>query len=190
MVWLIAGLVLFLGLHSIRRLAPQWREARIVAMGAGGWKGLYSVLSIAGFVLLIWGYGKARFEPLVMLWIPPPGMRHAAFGLTLLAFLSLAAAFVPRTHIRARFGHPMVLAIILWSIAHLLANGSRHDVLLFGSFLVWSTLLFHASYRSEPPKRSGGTWSGTLLALLVGAAAWAGFAYYLHERWIGVTPFA
>lgn len=189
MIWLIAGLVAFLGLHSLRRLAPQWREARIAAMGRNAWRGIYSLFSIAGFLLLIWGYSKARIEPLVMVWLPPREMAHVTAVLVTVAFILLVAAFVPRNHFKARIGHPMMLAVALWAFAHLLANGSLHDMVLFGSFLTWSAWLFLVAYRSEPPNRQGATWWGTVLSLVIGVGAAGLFAHVLHARWIGVPLF-
>lgn len=189
MFWLIFGLLIFLGVHSVHLLAPRWRESRIAAWGMGPWKGLYSVLAIAGFVLLVWGYGQARMHSPVLLWMPPPGLRHAAALLTLPAFILLAAAYVPRNHIKAWLGHPMLLAVKLWAAAHLLVNGWLHGVLLFGSFLIWAVLSFRMARRREPAPRSGGTVAGTVATLAVGIVAWCGFAFYLHARWIGVAPF-
>ena len=122
---LILGLVLFLGVHSTRIVADGWRTAMRARLGGGAWKGLYALLSIAGFVLLVWGYGLARQQP-VALWQPPAGMRHVAALLTLIAFVLLAAAYVPRNAIKARLHHPMVLAVKVWALAHLLANGKTH----------------------------------------------------------------
>lgn len=189
MIWLMLGLLLFLGMHSVRALAPGWREARIAAMGAGSWKTMYGVLSIVGFLLLVWGYGQARAEAPVLLWMPPPGLRYAAAALTLPAFVLLAATYVPRNHFKAGLGHPMLLAVKLWALAHLLVSGWLHAVILFGAFLVWAVVAFRAAQRREPALRTGGTWTGTLLALAIGVAAWAAFAFYLHARWIGVAPF-
>jgi uncharacterized membrane protein len=155
-------------------------------MGEGAWKGIYSLLSIAGFVLLIWGYGQARNEPQVFLWVPAVGLKHAAAALVLLAFVLLAAAYVPRNHFKARLGHPMLLAIALWALAHLLANGSRHDAVLFGAFLLWALLVFRSAIRSEPPTRRGATWAGTLSSVAIGIVATGVFAHFLHARWIGV----
>lgn len=186
MTWLILGLLAFLGLHSLRRLAPRWRAARIAAIGEGAWKGIYSLLSIAAFVLLIWGYSQARNGPLVMLWLPAAGLKHAAALLVLVAFVLLAAAYVPHNYFKARLGHPMLLAVALWALAHLLANGSRHDAVLFGAFLLWALFVFRAAFRSEPPTRSGATWIGTLSSVVIGVVAAGLFAHFLHARWIGV----
>ena len=189
MIWLILGLLLFLGVHSVRIFAENWRDSRIASIGINKWKGIYSLLAIAGFVLLIWGYGQAKADAPTLLWMPPPGLRHAAALLTLPAFILVVAAYVPRNHFKAWLGHPMVIGVMLWAVAHLLVNGWLHGVVLFGSFLVWAVLDFRAARRREPPTHSGGTWMGSALSLLIGVAAWAAFAFYLHVRWIGVAPF-
>lgn len=190
MIWLMVGLLVFLGVHSLRALAPGWREARIRAMGEPTWTLVFSVASIAGFLLLLWGYGQARGEGSMSLWSPPLGLRHLAALLTLPAFVLLAAAYVPRNHLKARLGHPMMLAVKLWAFAHLLVNGALHDVLLFGAFLLWAVLVFGAARRRAPASRSGGTALGTVLSVVIGVGAWAAFAFHLHLRWIGVAPFA
>lgn len=189
MVWLLAGLLVFLGVHSLRIVAPGWRDARVAAMGATAFKGVYSLVSIAGFVLLVWGYAQARADAPVLLWAPPIGLRHAISLLTLPAFILLAAAYVPRNHIKARLGHPMFVAVKLWALAHLLVNGWLHGVLLFGGFLLWAILGFRAARRREPAPRSGGTVGGTVAAVVVGSVAWAVFAFHLHRLLIGVGPF-
>ena len=148
MQWLIIGLVLFLGIHSARVFAEGARQRFIAQRGELAWKGVYSVVSLLGFVLMLKGYGQARLEP-VVLWMPPTGMRHLAALLTLLSFILLAAAYVPRNAIKARLRHPMTLAIKVWAAAHLLANGSLADVLLFGGFLLWSVLVFRAARQRD-----------------------------------------
>ena len=191
MLMLIAGLVLFLGVHSSRVFADDARSAFIAAHGEKTWKGIYAVLSIVGFVLVVYGYGEARTVPLV-LWTPPLWTRHAAALLTLPAFILVAAAYVPRNAIKARLGHPMLLGTKLWAAAHLLANGNVADVLLFGGFLVWATLCFRAAKGRD--RAAGTTYPSdgatpTVIAVAVGIGAWAAFAFYLHSAWIGVRPF-
>lgn len=188
---LIAGLVLFLGLHSIRVFANDWRNRTLSRMGQKPFKGIYALLSLAGFVLLVWGYGQARQQG-VMLWSPPIGMRHLAALLTLVAFVLLAAAYVPSNQIKAKLHHPMVLGIKVWAGAHLLANGSLADTVLFGSFLVWSVLLFAASRRRDRREQTvyaAGTAGATAITVVVGLVAWAVFAFWLHRVLIGVSPF-
>ncbi len=187
---LILGLVLFLGVHSTRIVADGWRTAMIGRIGEGAWKGLYALLSVVGFVLLVWGFGLARQQP-VLLWAPPVALRHVAALLTLIAFILLAAAYVPRNAIKARLHHPMVGAVKIWAFAHLLANGKLADVLLFGSFMVWAILSFLAARARDTAARTvypAGTASGTTITVAVGAAAWVVFAFWAHAALIGVRP--
>jgi len=191
MFWLIVGLVLFLAPHSVRIFAEPWRTRRIAAMGLAPWKVVISVLSIVGFVLIIWGYGQARMAP-VPLYSPPLWTRHLAALLTMPAFVLLVAAYVPGTRIKRAVGHPMVLAVKLWAFAHLLANGTLADVVLFGTLLAWAVLDYIAARKRD---RAAGTVyavgpvSRDLVAVVAGLALWAVFAFWLHGAWIGVRPF-
>jgi uncharacterized membrane protein len=191
MTMLILGLLLFLGVHSLRVFAEGWRTSLRQRMGENAFKGLYSVLSIVGFALIVWGYGVARQQPLA-LWASPVWTRHLAALLTLPAFVLLVAAYVPGNAIKARLHHPMVIAVKVWAAAHLLANNTLADLLLFGSFLVWAALSFRAARQRDrlahtvyPPGRA----MPTVIAVAVGLAAWAGFALWAHTAWIGVRPF-
>jgi uncharacterized membrane protein len=160
-------------------------------MGEKQWKGAYSIASVVGFVLLVWGYALARQEP-VPLWIPSIGLRHAASLLTVFSFILLAAAYVPRNSIKARIGHPMVASVKLWALAHLLANHTLADLLLFGGFLVWAVLCFRAARardRAAGTTYPAGTLQGTLLTVAAGLVAWLVFAMWLHRVLIGVGPF-
>lgn len=192
MTYLVAGLLIFLGIHSSRVFADDWRARWRTRVGPLPWKAFYSLVSLLGVVLVVWGYGQAR-QAGVVLWTPPVATRHVAALLMLLSFVLLVAAYVPGNSLKARLHHPMVLATKTWALAHLLANGGLADVVLFGSFLVWSVVLFASSRRRD--RREGtryrpGRLMPTLITLVIGAAAWAGFAFYLHARWIGVHPFA
>ena len=191
MVYLIAGLIVFLGVHSVRIVADNWRVQTLARVGEGTYKGIISVLSLVGFGLIVYGFGIARENP-VLLWTPPAGMRHAASLLTLVAFVLLAAAYVPRNSIKARVHHPMVLAVKSWALAHLLATGSLSHMVLFGSFLVWAVLNFMAARRRDRAagtQYAAGTLSGTAIAVTVGVIAWAAFAFKLHGLLIGIRPF-
>lgn len=190
MTLLIVGLVLFLGAHSTRIFADGWRSEMIIRVGEKPWKGLITVVSIIGFVLIVIGYGDARTDPLV-LWNPPVWTRHLAVPLTVIAFILLAAAYVPRNRLKARIGHPMVAGVKLWAFAHLLANGTFADLLLFGTLLAWAVVDFMVSRRrdrAEGTSYPAGTLSRTVLTLVAGLVAWAIFAMFLHTRWIGVSP--
>lgn len=191
MLLLVLGLLLFLGVHSTRVFAEGWRTATIARVGEKAWKGGHAVLSIVGFALLVWGYGLARQQP-VLLWSQPPvAMRHVAALLTLVAFVLLAAAYVPRNQLKAKLHHPMILSVKLWAFAHLLANNTLADLLLFGGFLLWAVLDFRSARQRDradgkvyPPGSAG----RTALTVVVGAVAWAVFAFWLHGAWIGVLP--
>ena len=148
LMYLAAGLLLFLGVHSVRVFANDWRNQTLARIGEKPFKGVYALLSIVGFVLLVWGYGQARQQG-VMLWNPPVATRHLAALLTLIAFVLLAAAYVPGNQIKAKLHHPMVLGTKVWALAHLLANGSVASVVLFGSFLLWSAALLRSKWLSS-----------------------------------------
>ena len=191
MTYLIAGLVLFLGVHSTRIVANDWRNQTLARMGEKPFKGIYALLSLAGFVLLVWGYGQARQQG-VMLWNPPTAMRHIAALLMLLSFVLLAAAYVPGNQIKAQLHHPMVLGTKVWALAHLLANGSLADTVLFGGFLLWAVVLFAASRRRDRREQTvypAGTAGATAMTVAAGVVAWAVFAFWLHRVLIGVSPF-
>ena len=191
MTVLILGLVLFLGAHSVRIFADDWRSRQIAHFGEGKWKGLYSVVSGIGLVLIVWGYGLARAEP-VLLWSPPQWLRHVAALLTVPAFILLAAAYVPGNRIKAALGHPMVAGVKTWAFAHLLANGTLAAAVLFGAFLVWAIADFASARRRD--RRAGKVYPGGSLArdavaVIVGLVAWAAFAFLVHSWLIGVRPF-
>jgi uncharacterized membrane protein len=192
MALLIAGLVVFLGIHSVRIFADDFRSRQVGKMGLVPWKIVYSLLALAGFVMIVYGYGAARMDP-VILWNPPIWTRHLASLLTIPAFILVVAAYVPGTRIKAAVGHPMVLGVKTWAVAHLLSNGTLADVILFGAFLVWGVADYASSRRRD--RASGTTYppgpvSRDLIAVVVGLGAWAAFAFWLHAWWIGVAPFA
>ncbi len=191
MTMLIAGLLIFLGVHSVRIFAEPWRTAMRAKLGGNAFKGLYSVLSLVGFALIVWGFGAARQAP-VVLWSSPTWTRHLAALLTLPAFVFLVGAYVPGNSIKARLHHPMVIAVKVWAAAHLLANNTLADLLLFGGFLIWAALSFRAARQRDrlantiyPPGRLG----PTLVTVVLGIVAWAAFAFWAHTAWIGVRPF-
>ena len=191
MTLLILGLLLFLGVHSVRVFAEGWRGGVRARLGEGAYKGLYTLASVAGLVLIVWGYGVARQQP-VALWLPPVWTRHLAALMLVPAFILLVAAYVPGNSIKAKVHHPMVLGVKVWALAHLLANGTLADVLLFGGFLVWAVLCFRAARQRDRAGRisyPAGRTGPTLVAVSVGVAAWAGFAFWAHAVLIGVRPF-
>ena len=191
MTVLILGLALFLGVHSLRIFADDWRNAQRARLGEGKWKGLYSLASVIGFVLIVWGFGLARAAP-VVLWQPPVWTRHLAGLLMLVAFVLLVATYVPGNRIKAMLHHPMVLAGKVWAIAHLLANGTLADVVLFGSLLAWAALSFRAARRRNRAAGTtypAGTWPRDVETLAIGIAVWIVFAFWAHRWLFGVSPF-
>lgn len=192
MTWLVLGLVIFLGVHSVRIVADGWRTSMLERLGEPAWKGLYTLLSIAGFGLIVWGFGQTRLQPEV-LWVPPVAMRHVAALLVLIAFVFLAAAYVPGNAIKARLHHPMILGVKVWALAHLLANGKLADVVLFGAFLVWAILDYRSARqrdRAAGTSYPSGNAMGTALTVVIGIVAWAAFAFWGHQALIGVAPLA
>ena len=191
MLLLVLGLVLFLGVHSTRIVADGWRTSTIHRIGEKPWKGLYTVASIVGFALIAYGYGLARQNPVVLWPQPPVATRHIAALLTLLAFVLFFAPYVPRNHFKAKLRHPQLIGVKVWALAHLIANNTLADVLLFGGFLLWAVLAFRAARKRDralgavPP---AGTVGGTAITAAIGIVAWVAFAFWAHARWIGVAP--
>lgn len=191
MLLLIVGLILFLGMHSANLLAPGIRAGVSARIGVLPWKGIYALVSIVGFVLIVVGYGDARLQP-TWLWTSPVWTRHLAALLMLPAMILLVATYVPGNRIKARIGHPMLLATKVWALAHLFANGALHEVILFGSFLAWAVFGFivcrkrdRASGKQYPVAGIG----RDIIVVIVGVVLWAGFSFHLHRMLFGVGPF-
>ena len=184
---LVVGLILFLGIHSVSIVAPAWRDAQVDRRGERVWKGTYALASLVGLLLLIYGYGLARQAP-VVLYAPPPGLRHVALLLMLPVFPLLFAAYLPG-RIQRTVKHPMLLAVVLWAAAHLLANGSLADVLLFGSFFIWALADRISAGRRAVARRVPGAPPSTLndvAALAGGLGVYAGLLFRAHAWLTGV----
>ena len=185
---LIVGLALFLGVHSVAIVAPAWRARMIHRVGERAWKGLYALISLAGFVLICCGFAMARHSP-VVLYSPPLWMHHLALVLMLPVFPLIIAAYLPG-RIKAAAKHPMLAAVKIWALAHLLANGTLADVLLFGGFLAWAVAdRISLKRRSAPQLRSAPPrpWNDAL-AVALGVAIYALFIGWAHVRLFGVSP--
>ena len=191
MLVLVVGLVIFLGVHSVSIVAARWRTATVARLGERPWKGLYSLASGVGLALVIVGYGMARRDP-VVLYTPPAALRHLALLVMLPVFPLLFAAYLPG-RIRAAAKHPFLLAVKLWALAHLLANGMLADVLLFGAFLAWavadriSVKRRSADEAHEVPAAPPGA-ANDAIALIGGLAVYAVFIFWAHRWIIGVSP--
>ncbi len=201
MSMLFVGLLLFLSAHSVRIVAEGWRSHMIGRIGPGAWRGLVSAVSLVGLVLIVMGYAAARQSP-TELWPVWRGARHLAALLSLIAFVLLAASFVPGNAIKRRLRHPMVLGVKVWALAHLLANGTLADAVLFGAFLIWAVFDFRSARRRDAGASASAVAPGIgaqggahpasrwadLLVLCAGCLAWGVFAFALHARLIGVSP--
>ena len=191
MIVLLLGLAVFLGVHSVSILAPGWRGAQVARIGERPWKGLYSIAAGIGLALVVVGYGMARREPIV-LYTPPAALRHLALVVMLPVFPLFFAAYLPGRLSRiAR--HPMLAATKLWAIAHLLANGTLADMLLFGGFLAWAIAdRISVKRRAPDPTRVvPGAPPGPLndaIAIVVGLAVYALIVFWLHRVAFGVSP--
>ena len=191
MTALIAGLFLFLGIHSVNMLAPALRTRMVDRLGLIGWKGVVAVISLVGFVALVWGYGEARSAP-VWLWQSPVWTRHLASLLMLPAMILLVATYVPGNRIKARIGHPMLLATKIWALAHLVANGTLADLALFGAFLIWAVagfVIFRRRDRASGRQYPVVSYARDMVVIVIGVLLWGVFAAHLHRLLIGVSPF-
>jgi len=189
MTLLIVGLVLFFASHSISIINEPWRDRMVARLGELGWQGLYGLVALAGFVLIVWGYGVAQQTP-VPLYTPPTWARSANLVLMLPVFPLLVATYFPG-RIRAAVKHPMLLATLLWALAHLLVTGTLASLLLFGSFLLWAFAdrLSMRQRVQRPIQGAPVTAWNDLIALLGGLALYVGFLFWLHGWLFGVTPF-
>jgi len=200
MAWLILGLVLFLGAHSTRIFAENWRQAALERLGEKAYKGAYTLVSLLGFGLLVFGFDQVRWDS-PLLWAPPVWVKHAAALLMLLSLVLLASAYTPRNAIKVKLHHPMVLSVKVWALAHLLANPRLADVVLFGAFLLWSVLNFRAARQRDrlaaasltPGQGSGAlepevSGAATLRAIGIGVVVWAFLLSRGHAWLFGVSP--
>lgn len=187
MLILILGLILFFGIHTVRIAAPQWREAQIAKIGAGPWRGLYSLISAVGFVLIVWGYSRARLET-TFLYDPPVWLRHIAILLMLISFICLMVYVFPAGRLKPLLKHPMLAAVKTWAVAHLLANGDSASVILFGVVLAWAVADRISVGRRGLALPAPGPVTWDIAAVVVGAALWGLFIWRLHVWLIGVSP--
>lgn len=188
MVMLSLGLVIFLGVHSISIVANPWRDAMVARLGENAWKGIYSLLSVVGFVLVVMGYGAARREGII-LWSPPFAMRHAMLLFMVPFYPLLLATYLPG-RIRDAVKHPMLASVKLWALAHLMVNGGAQDLLLFGALLIWA-VADRISVKRRPGRlpqmAPPGKWND--LICVVGGIGLYVFTLLFAHRWLfGVAP--
>lgn len=189
MIQMIVGLGIFLGIHSISIVNEPWRNRMAERLGTWTWKGIYALPALLGLAMTARGYGEARTQT-VDLYISPVWLQHISVFLLIPVFPLLIGAYFPG-RIKASVGHPMLLATIVWSAAHLLANGTLADVVLFGSFLAWGCADLLSVRRRQPRKIPGAPESNMndWLAVIMGLALYLAFTLYFHDLLFGVSPF-
>lgn len=184
---MILGLVLFPGVHLLTT-RRELRASIVKAMGEGAYKIIYSLVSIAGLVLIIWGFGHYRAAGMIPVWTPPTAFKHITVALMLPAVILVVASYI-RGRIYTTLKHPMLAGVKLWAFAHLLANGDLGSIILFGSFLGWAVYdrisLKHRTDAGAPPIPVGGT-TNDLIAIAVGVIAYVALAFAFHPVVIGV----
>ncbi len=183
---LIIGLVIFFTVHSVSIVNEPWRDRMAAKIGEWPWKGLYSILAIGGFALIVWGYGIARQQP-VVIYASPQWLRHVTILLMLPVIPLLLATYLPG-RIQRHTKHPMLIAIMLWAFAHLLVNGTLADLLLFGSFLLWAVAdrLSVRKRERRPLPFTLKAQTNDATAVVIGLLIYAGFIFWLHGQLIGV----
>jgi uncharacterized membrane protein len=186
---LIAGLVVMLGSHVFVTFRAA-RAGLIARTGIGGYRVLFSLVSLAGLALIVWGFGTYRANEWIDLWSPPAFMRHITIGLMLIVSILLAATYIP-SHIKSWAKHPMLAAIKLWAFAHLLSNGDLGSVLLFGSFLAWAVYARIAAKRraDAAPAAPPSGWTNDVIAVAIGVVIFLALGYVFHPIAIGVPVF-
>jgi uncharacterized membrane protein len=184
---LIAGLVLFLGVHTLTTLR-EMRAGLVERLGPGLFKGIYSLVSLIGFVLILLGYKAYRAAGYIDVWTPPTGMRHLTILLMWPAMICLVAAYVPG-EIKRRLKHPMLVAVKIWALAHLLSNGDLGSIILFGSFLGWAVydrISVKRRVDANGPAVTPGGRRNDVVAVVAGTILWVLFMFVLHPLLIGV----
>ena len=208
MEMMILGLILFLGSHSVGIFAPLWREKTVGKIGLNPYKGITSLVALAGIILIVKGHDNA-LDSLTWGWAPPLFTKHLTVLLMLFALIMLVSSFVPNNHIKAKLKHPMILGVKIWAFSHLICNGEGANVILFGSFLVWAVLDFRSVRQKDRLASQADTVNhfpgvadqtinsapipqpstfNTLLCIVLGALIWLALVAYLHNLLFGVYP--
>jgi uncharacterized membrane protein len=188
---LIVGLVILLGAHVF----VTFRDARaglVAKFGQGGYRILFSVVSIVGLVLVIWGYGDYRAHEWIQVWTPPAFMRHVTVGLMLFSVIFITSTYIP-CHIRQKLKHPMLASVKTWALAHLLSNGDLGSIVLFGSFLAWGVFARIAAKRrgdvGVAAKVTPVGWTNDIIVVVIGTALYLALGFWFHPYVVGVSVF-
>lgn len=185
----LIGLFVFLGIHSISIVNESWRNTMVDRIGEWTWKGIYSLVSICGFILIVWGYDVTRYDS-ALVYSPPIWLKHFSLLLLLPVFILLVAAYLPG-RIKAVTKHPMLIATMLWAVAHLLSTGSLVNAILCGSFLTWAVWdrISLESRQARPIPGAPDSSYNDIASCVVGVGLYLAFVFWLHELFIGVPTY-
>ncbi len=186
---LVLGLLVFLGTHVFVSFRGARADA-IARVGLPVYRALFALVSLAGLILIVWGYAQYRAQDWIQVWSPPAFMRHITVGLMLLAVIFVVAAFIP-SHIKTRLKHPMLAGVKTWALAHLLSNGDLGSILLFGTFLAWGVFARISTKRRADltPAIAPAGWTNDVIVLALGIVIYLALGYAFHPAVIGVPVF-
>jgi uncharacterized membrane protein len=186
----VVGLVVFFASHFFVA-AREKRAALIERLGTNGYRAVFSVVSLVGLALIVWGFAQYRADGMIPVWSPPVWMRHVTVGLMLISIVVLASFRIP-SHIQTWTKHPMLASIKIWAFAHLLVNGDLGSILLFGSFLAWAVLARIAAKRRGDlgPKTAPAGWRNDIIVVIFGVVLYLLLGFYFHPYVIGMKVFS
>lgn len=187
MAILVLGIIIFLGGHTLAILR-EVRTGLIDRFGTGPFKGVFSAIALIGFAFIIWGFHRYRAEGLLQVWTPPAWTRHLTVALMWFAFVALASTNPAPGRIKGWLRHPMLAAVMIWALAHLLANGDAGGMLLFGSLFAWAVFdRIAVSKRGEIGASPTGSFTrADLIAGCAGTVAYLAMMFF-HPVLIGVA---
>ena len=181
MTYIYIGAILFGGMHLFSIVFPSLRNAIRASLGEKLWKIVYALVSLAGIGFLVAGYWQSRSGPMTadILYDPPSWGRHLTMLMVLLAFILIGASH-GKGYIKTYVHNPMSWGIVLWSAGHLLANGQRSDVYLFGVFLVVGLAdIIFSELRGKRPAHLPRLRSD-IIAVIVGMVLYVIFLFGFH----------
>lgn len=184
---LVIGLVLFLGVHSLRMIAPAARDSVIARLGEGPYKGIYALASGIGFILIAWGFARASSD-FGLVYVPAAWLRHVTMALMLVALILAVASVLPPGRIKRAVRHPLLIGAVIWAVAHLFVNGDLAGLVLFGAFLVWAVVDLFAQASRPVAVPAAPSPTSDVVAVVAGTALYALLVWRLHAWLFGVSP--
>ncbi|KAB2873472.1 MAG: NnrU family protein [Bauldia sp.] len=184
---LVIGLILFLGVHSLRLIAPVVRGGIIARLGEGPYKSIYSLASGIGFILIVWGFARASAD-YGLVYVPSAWLRHVTMALMLVALILAVASVLPPGRIKRAVRHPLLIGAVIWAVAHLFVNGELAGLVLFGAFLVWAVVDLSAQTSRPVDASAPPSPTSDIVAVVAGAALYALLVWRLHAWLFGVSP--